>query len=86
MLLALFACGSFAISVPKYEHIKSMVEDDNSFFGGKKWVVLVSGSRGWYNYRHQVTKNLLQTFNYNMTVNILVVDCANIFTYLLFYL
>lgn len=22
--------------------------------GGKNWVVLIAGSNGWYNYRHQV--------------------------------
>lgn len=24
--------------------------------GGKHWVVIVAGSNGWYNYRHQVRK------------------------------
>lgn len=23
--------------------------------GGKHWVVIVAGSNGWYNYRHQVS-------------------------------
>lgn len=24
--------------------------------GGKNWVVIVAGSNGWYNYRHQVSR------------------------------
>lgn len=24
--------------------------------GGKHWVVIVAGSNGWYNYRHQVRR------------------------------
>ncbi|KAJ8531402.1 hypothetical protein K7X08_026836 [Anisodus acutangulus] len=31
--------------------LESIVEDDNSI--GTKWAVLVAGSNGWYNYRHQ---------------------------------
>lgn len=27
-------------------------EEENS--GGKHWVLIVAGSNGWYNYRHQV--------------------------------
>lgn len=45
--LALFAIGSFAVHEPKStKEIFSV--------GGKKWVVLVAGSDGWSNYRHQV--------------------------------
>ncbi|XP_022166863.1 legumain-like [Myzus persicae] len=45
--LALFAIGSFAAHVPK------STANEESFVGGKKWVVLVAGSEGWSNYRHQ---------------------------------
>jgi len=45
--LALFAVGSFAVHEPKSKY-------EESFIGGKKWVVLVAGSDGWSNYRHQV--------------------------------
>lgn len=27
---------------------------DDPLDGGKHWVVIVAGSNGWYNYRHQV--------------------------------
>jgi len=27
--------------------------------GGKHWVVIVAGSNGWYNYRHQVRTHML---------------------------
>ena len=30
--------------------------------GGKHWVVIVAGSNGWYNYRHQVRKCLIVSF------------------------
>ncbi|XP_001943941.2 legumain [Acyrthosiphon pisum] len=50
--LTLFAIGSAAIHVP---YRKPWIDSEtvNSFFGGKKWVVLVAGSDGWNNYRHQ---------------------------------
>ncbi|KAL4100790.1 hypothetical protein QTP88_020819 [Uroleucon formosanum] len=44
--LALFAIGSFA------EHEPESIDDGNNVLG-KKWVVLVAGSDGWNNYRHQ---------------------------------
>ncbi|KAF0758290.1 legumain-like, partial [Aphis craccivora] len=43
--LALFAVGSFAN--------ENNPTNDNLFSVGKKWVVLVAGSDGWNNYRHQ---------------------------------
>jgi len=53
--LALFAIGSAAIYVP-YNYRRPYIESErvNSFFEGKKWVVLVAASDGWNNYRHQV--------------------------------
>lgn len=30
--------------------------------GGKHWVVIVAGSNGWYNYRHQVRQSLVFFF------------------------
>ncbi|XP_060847426.1 legumain-like [Rhopalosiphum padi] len=50
--LALFAIGSTAIFVPS-SYRKPWTDIENNFFGGKKWVVLVAGSDGWNNYRHQ---------------------------------
>ncbi|XP_060858673.1 legumain-like [Metopolophium dirhodum] len=44
--LALFAIGSFAEHEPESTNKEISV-------GGKKWVVLVAGSDGWNNYRHQ---------------------------------
>lgn len=32
------------------------VPEDDPEDGGKHWVVIVAGSNGWYNYRHQVRK------------------------------
>lgn len=29
--------------------------------GGKHWVVIVAGSNGWYNYRHQVRTSVTNT-------------------------
>ncbi|KAF0758289.1 legumain-like [Aphis craccivora] len=46
-VLALFAVGSFAGN-----NNQNPTEDD-SLYEGKKWVVLVAGSKGWSNYRHQ---------------------------------
>ncbi|KAL5236595.1 hypothetical protein ACI65C_004005 [Semiaphis heraclei] len=43
--LALFVIGSFAAHEP------NPTNEENSI--GKKWVVLVAGSSGWNNYRHQ---------------------------------
>ncbi|XP_026821008.1 legumain-like [Rhopalosiphum maidis] len=45
--LALFAVGSFA------EHNIPELTNEDNFIGGKKWIVLVAGSEGWNNYRHQ---------------------------------
>jgi len=50
-VLALFAVGSFAGN-----NNQNPTEDD-SLYEGKKWVVLVAGSKGWSNYRHQVFKS-----------------------------
>ncbi|XP_027844283.2 legumain-like [Aphis gossypii] len=50
--LALFAIGSTAILLPN-SYRKPWTDNENHFFGGKKWVVLVAGSDGWNNYRHQ---------------------------------
>ncbi|CAG2175824.1 unnamed protein product, partial [Oppiella nova] len=33
-------------------YVNSLPVNDNEF-SGKKWVVLVAGSKGWENYRHQ---------------------------------
>lgn len=54
-LLALFAIGSFAVHLPKHHDLKSKENIENGFIKkGKNWVVLVAGSKGWNNYRHQV--------------------------------
>lgn len=42
--------------------------------GGKNWVVIVAGSNGWYNYRHQVRAAQQQgNCFHNVTLS-----CANI--------
>lgn len=33
---------------------KAEVNNEDSQNTGKQWVILVAGSRGWSNYRHQV--------------------------------
>lgn len=38
------------------------VPEDDPEDGGKHWVVIVAGSNGWYNYRHQVGKWLISFF------------------------
>lgn len=38
------------------------VPTDDPEDGGKHWVVIVAGSNGWYNYRHQVRKRLIVSF------------------------
>ncbi|XP_025192744.1 legumain-like [Melanaphis sacchari] len=50
--LALFAIESLAIHVPN-SYKEPWTDTENRFFEGKKWVVLVAGSDGWRNYRHQ---------------------------------
>lgn len=63
--LALFAIGSTAIFVPS-SYRKPWTDIENNFFGGKKWVVLVAGSDGWNNYRHQV---LINIYFYNLWIS-----------------
>ncbi|CAH1731446.1 unnamed protein product [Aphis gossypii] len=46
-VLALFAVGSFA------GNNNQNPTKENDLYEGKKWVVLVAGSKGWSNYRHQ---------------------------------
>lgn len=54
-LLALFAIGSLAVHLPKRHDLESKENNENGFTKkGKNWVVLVAGSKGWNNYRHQV--------------------------------
>lgn len=54
----LFTIGSFALHVPMYNHPKINTSEKHDFtFREKKWVVLVAGSLGWSNYRHQVSKS-----------------------------
>lgn len=53
--LMLFTIGSFALHVPTFLKLKTQLKNRSSKFGGKSWVVLVAGSSGWSNYRHQVT-------------------------------
>lgn len=36
--------------------------------GGKHWVLIVAGSNGWYNYRHQVTT--LSNIDFSVTIRI----------------
>jgi len=33
--------------------------------GGKHWVVIVAGSNGWYNYRHQVRTHMLTPLSWD---------------------
>lgn len=40
----------------------SAVPMDDPEDGGKHWVVIVAGSNGWYNYRHQVRKRRIFLF------------------------
>jgi len=50
--------GSSALRVLKYQHSQPEVDNGDMHipYGGKHWVVLVAGSDGWWNYRHQVFK------------------------------
>lgn len=41
---------------------------NNKKNGGKKWIVLVAGSRGWSNYRHQVWRGNIK-FKFILFVN-----------------
>lgn len=50
-VLAFFAVGSFA------GNNNQNPTKENDLCEGKKWVVLVAGSKGWSNYRHQVFKS-----------------------------
>lgn len=57
VLLTLFAIGSYATNIAKNKDQDLEDSDKNIFELGKKWVVLIAGSYGWYNYRHQVSIN-----------------------------
>lgn len=52
--LALFATVSVAARTPNRENLERFLNTDTHQDGGKKWVLLVAGSNGWENYRHQV--------------------------------
>lgn len=56
-VLALFVVGSFA------GQNNPNPTNDDSLYEGKKWVVLVAGSKGWSNYRHQVFKSFNDILN-----------------------
>ncbi|VVC37946.1 Peptidase C13, legumain [Cinara cedri] len=51
--LALLAVGTIAAHISNHENLDNFLIKDNSQNGGKKWVILVAGSNGWDNYRHQ---------------------------------
>jgi len=51
VLFVLFVFGSFIAKANVVQNDQQKKQDNDI---GKKWVVLVSGSDGWYNYRHQV--------------------------------
>jgi len=54
-LIAFFAIGALALNTPRNKNHDIIENIKDKLFGrGKKWVVLVSGSSGWQNYRHQV--------------------------------
>lgn len=57
VLLALFAIGSYGANIPKNKDQDVEDSGENFFEFGKKWVVLIAGSNGWFNYRHQVCIN-----------------------------
>lgn len=66
MSLILFVIGSFAINIQDNLHLKAVGENENNKrlkIIGKKWVVLVAGSNGWINYRHQVLNGLFKLFS-----------------------
>jgi len=55
VLLALLTAGSYAANIPENKNQNTESHSEHFFDIGKKWVVLVAGSEGWYNYRHQVS-------------------------------
>lgn len=55
VLLSLLVIGSFAANIPENKNQNNQNDGENFFGIGKKWVVLVAGSYGWNNYRHQVS-------------------------------
>lgn len=54
--IALLAIGSFAANIPNHENLEEWSKTEHVSGYGRKWVVLVAGSSGWDNYRHQVSK------------------------------
>lgn len=56
VLIALFAIESFTTGIPLNEEENTDNSIGNSLYEGKKWVVLVAGTRGWNKYSNQVLK------------------------------
>lgn len=56
VLLSILAIGSFARDTPINVQKTSLNSLDNVLYEGKQWVVLVAGTSGWDQYRHQVMK------------------------------
>lgn len=52
--ILLFTIESFSLHVQEFQNSKVELENVNTLHGAKTWVVLVAGSSGWANYRHQV--------------------------------
>ena len=59
LILAAFLCVS--ASARTIHQFQTDVEEEAKSFGGESptiWAVLVAGSKGWSNYRHQVRMKL----------------------------
>jgi len=66
LCLVFFVFGSYVAKSHVVQKVHQNKEDNDKNNIGKKWVVLVSGSDGWYNYRHQVfIKKIFKILLYN---------------------
>lgn len=55
----MFAIGSYGANIGKNKNQDVEESGENFFKLRKKWVVLIAGSMGWDDYRHQVSINKL---------------------------
>ena len=51
LILTCFLSAVFGISIHSFDDFETVQASDN---GEKHWALIIAGSKGWMNYRHQV--------------------------------
>ena len=66
-IVFLFLSLAQASFVERFEKLR-FEQKENAPTNGKIWVLLVAGSNGYYNYRHQVSTFILKLLNFFVIV------------------